>query len=468
MSMELSPIIKVSKKSPYRKCTNGGPGINYPNTETEPYLAVNPSTVNDKKCVNLIGVWQQDRWGNGGAKGLVAVSSLDSGETWKEVPLPFSQCADPDLPFNRASDPWVTFGPDGTAYVSALLINVGADGITVTRSGIATATSSDGGETWENVSIIKQDHEGVINDKETITADPTHPGTAYVVWDQIQSGGASSITYFSKTTDYGKTWSTPKVILNPGPGNGTIGNQIVIDPNTDTLYNFFKLTSNAAPVDSNSDNARGFVELQISTDQGDTWSYPIVISTYDSVGVVDPHTKAPIRSGGDVIPEPAIDKETGELYVVWQDSRFNGGQYDEVALSSSKDGGRTWRAPIRVNEPTGKPAFTPMVQVNSEGDVGVSYFDLREENPTYATVPVNYWFALSEDNGRTFDEEVKLAGPFNILLAPQSNPPFVPGYFIGDYMGLTNVRSMFVSLFIQTNPNFKNRTSAYLRVIYPC
>jgi hypothetical protein len=34
-------------------------------------------------------------------------------------------------------------------------------------------------------------------------------------------------------------WSKPRVIFDPGVNNRTIGNQIVVDPRTGTLYNFF-------------------------------------------------------------------------------------------------------------------------------------------------------------------------------------------------------------------------------------
>ena len=40
----------------------------YLNSEVEPWLDVNPTNV-----ANLVGVWQQDRWSNGGARGLSPV-----------------------------------------------------------------------------------------------------------------------------------------------------------------------------------------------------------------------------------------------------------------------------------------------------------------------------------------------------------------------------------------------------------
>src|SRR5206468_837136 len=63
----VSPITLVSGPSPYANCTAGGPGKNYVNAEVEPYVAINPANPN-----NIVAAWQQDRWSNGGAHGLVA------------------------------------------------------------------------------------------------------------------------------------------------------------------------------------------------------------------------------------------------------------------------------------------------------------------------------------------------------------------------------------------------------------
>src|SRR5438128_5490081 len=113
----------VSGPSPYAGCSDANqPGTNYPNAEVEPQVAVNPATVGTSH-VNVVGVWQQDRWSNGGAHGLVAGFSSDGGASWGETALPFSICApgailDPftGTPYDRASDPWVSIRPDGSVY----------------------------------------------------------------------------------------------------------------------------------------------------------------------------------------------------------------------------------------------------------------------------------------------------------------------------------------------------------------
>src|SRR5689334_6866493 len=49
----------------------------YLNSEVEPQVAVDPTNSN-----HLVGVWQQDRWIDGGSNGLVSAYSTDGGATW--------------------------------------------------------------------------------------------------------------------------------------------------------------------------------------------------------------------------------------------------------------------------------------------------------------------------------------------------------------------------------------------------
>ena len=94
---ERGPLIAVSPgASPFRNCTAddvplqervcsalGAPCVNYPNTEIEPWVDVNPTNPQ-----NLIVGWQQDRWSNGGARGDVSAYSKDGGTTWTKVLVP--------------------------------------------------------------------------------------------------------------------------------------------------------------------------------------------------------------------------------------------------------------------------------------------------------------------------------------------------------------------------------------------
>jgi len=143
---------------PFAGCTVGnGSGLNYIHSEVEPYGAINPTN-----SPNIITVQQQDRWDNGGARGLSASVSRNGGASWEVVALPFSACAanaPADLQYERASDPWVSFGPGtsanpsagATAYAVSISFNQspGRNGNTV-----GAAVPSDGGTTWQRAQTL--------------------------------------------------------------------------------------------------------------------------------------------------------------------------------------------------------------------------------------------------------------------------------------------------------------------------
>jgi hypothetical protein len=437
---------------------------------------VNPATVGTAH-VNVVGAWQQDRWSNGGAQGLVAASSFDGGATWSETPLPFSGCApnailDPftGAPYNRASDPWVSIGPDGTAYAVSLSATNSTDG-GINDTGVGAVTSSDGGRTWGNDALLKADKgtspvfefTQFFDDKESVTADPLHAGTAYVVWDRLQSPSQTpdaalkaaafrGPTWFSKTTDGGKSWSTARAIFDPGQNSQTIGNIVVVDPRNGTLYDFFDLfsTTGSKKVTPRGDSV-AFIR---STDGGTTWSTAHVVSAEQTVGDVDPNTGAPLRTE-ETIPSVAIDPATGELYAAWEDARFTGGSVNQAVISTSTDGGDSWSAPAAVSTATGLPAFTPTVAVNSSGTVAVSYYDLRNLASTNTTtLPTDLWIKTSPRGGAAFGSDAHVAGSFNLLVAPNAG-----GFFLGDYEGLGVNGSTFLPFFVKTNCSDSSCTS---------
>ncbi|HSN45070.1 MAG TPA: hypothetical protein VLW08_01825, partial [Casimicrobiaceae bacterium] len=122
-------LAAASGRSPFTEGCDGAAssGTVYAGAEVEPMLAVNPANPD-----NLVGVWQQDRWSNGSARGLVTGASLDGGRTWTLAAAAFSRCTGGDS--ERASDPWVTFAPDGTAWQIALATVRQASAMLVSRS----------------------------------------------------------------------------------------------------------------------------------------------------------------------------------------------------------------------------------------------------------------------------------------------------------------------------------------------
>jgi hypothetical protein len=455
--------VDVSGLSPFASCTVGGPGTNFVNSEVEPFVAVNPANPN-----NIVGVFQQDRWSNGGAHGLVTSTSHDGGATWAESWAHFSTCSG-GTPANggnydRASDPWVTFAPNGDVYQISL--SASAD---VTVSAVLVSKSVDGGDTWSEPTTLARNVSAFgfgpgFNDKESITADPGVASNVYAVWDRSrfpsdQAGvtaqmNAASIRgdiIFSRTTDGGETWETPRDILGLNQNEFTVGNQIAVLPDG-TLVDVFEDGNGSGREPSPNQFHQSIIR---STDKGVTWSKVIDISKDGSIAVRDPDTGAGIRAGAG-LPDIAVGPN-GTIYVVWSDGRFSGFAHDDVALSRSTDGGLTWSNPIKVNaSPSGVAAFTPSVDVSSDGTVAVTYYDFRNNTPSTSTLPTDAFAIFSHDGGATFGNELRLTPTsFDLDLAPRAGGPF-----LGDYVGLSHAGTTFVPFFTQTVSN-ANPTDVY-------
>jgi hypothetical protein len=425
-------------------------GTLFVNAEVEPYLAIDP--LNSQ---HLIGVWQQDRWSNGGSRGIVVGVSNDGGKTWTQHALAFTRCGGGSAAnggdYERASNPWVTIGADGAANVIALAFNgqLLAPG---SLSAVLSSRSTDGGMTWGSVSTLILDGPNAFNDKDVITADPVNQHLIYAVWDRLASNNTGP-SYFARSVDGGVTWEAAHAIYDPGVNNQTISNSIVVLPNGTVVDMFLEID----PIPGNA--LASHIAAIRSTDNGLTWSAPVKVADNLTVGTRDPDTGILIRDSA-LVPEIGVGAG-GSLFVVWQDSRFNNGARDAIALARSNDGGFTWSAPVRVNGDTSVPAFSPMVHARADGVVGVSYYDFRGNTSDRNTLLTEYWLARSAD--AVTWQETQIAGPFDLALAPVTNAPGAGGYFLGDYQGLLSVGTLFVPLFVQTNAgNLTNRTDVFV------
>ena len=153
----VGPLSLASGPSPFAGCTSldpgSPPGTNNLNAEVEPFVAVDPASSS-----HLIAVFQQDRWSNGGARGLATAVSANGGSSWTEpAPPHFSTCAGGTAAnggaYDRSSDPWVSIGPDGRAYQVSLSVNAAQ-----TISAILASTSADDGSTWSEPATIQRDN----------------------------------------------------------------------------------------------------------------------------------------------------------------------------------------------------------------------------------------------------------------------------------------------------------------------
>jgi hypothetical protein len=449
----VGPNITVSGASPFASCTADDPagqaGTLFPNSEVEPWIDVSGVDRSGDGVADAIGAYQQDRWSNGGARGIVA-SVLHAG-TWHQVVIPgVSKCS--GGAFDRATDPWVAISPNGTAYAMTLTFQ---DFPTFSTSILYVNRSTDGGLTWgPPTQLIRDDSLFLFNDKNSMTADPFDSNYVYGIWDRSRfpsdkreihsiSGFPRSFrsdAIFVRTTNGGLSWEPARAIFEPRANQFGIGHQIAVvlgGSHAGRLVDAFMLFHGSGA------NKKGQeVAVLVSDDRGETWSKPITVSKALPGFVSDPDDGTPLRTG-DILPEIGAGPN-GELFIVWQEATL-APSGSAIAFSKSLDGGATWSDPVRVNTRPDVQAFTPSVEALANGTVAVTHYDLRFNTPDPATLPTDYWFLHSHDGGATWVESRVTPTSFDQKLAP-----FAGGLFLGDYVGLTPAGGAFLTMFTRT------------------
>ena len=297
--------------------------------------------INPKHPGHVIGVSMQASRPGGPRTSNYLYVTEDGGRTWKSVPRR-----------TRAKrvhgDDAITFGPDGTAHRTYIAF----DGIREARpqratTGIYTSSLRDGVTWTEPVPIV--DHVNSVEpfeDKPYICADTANDspyrGHLYVAWTRFDVYGSSkpehkSHIYFSRSCDNGKTYS-PAHRISDTPGdcvdsdNTVEGAVPAVGPKGEVYVAW------AGP--------RGIV-CKKSTDGGWTFGKEIVVS--DMPEGWDSPAPGIKRHNG--LPVTGVDRskgaDAGSVYVNWIDKR--NGDLD-VFVAASRDGGKTWEQPVRVND----------------------------------------------------------------------------------------------------------------------
>jgi hypothetical protein len=500
-------LVKVAGGDPFSACTadqvhaqqTAFGSVLFPATSIEPWIAVDPSDAS-----RLLAGHQQDRWNDGGSRGLVGVVSNDAGITWTDTIAPgVTNCTGGK--FRRASDPWVDFSQDGTAFFFALVVDPAKPTTPFgsRNSGMLVSRSVDHGVTWQPpVTLIRNNSPHVLNDKNSLTADPTANQYVYAVWDQLSvfpqtkegaqllaqndgvtiarqlrnaaassAGGApvykfntTGPSFFSRSTDKGVTWSTAVPIYQPGTNAQTIDNIVRVLPDG-TVLDFFTALGVTA-----SGQSIGYVK---SVDKGANWSGPTFTNDIQVAGAVSPDSGQPVRDSS-ILYSVAVNPVSGAIYLAWQDDRFSsatcttpaGSQsVDGIVFSESDDGGATWSAPVRINQtppnvanPCRQQAFIPAIVASGDGtSIVVTYYDFRNDTNTPAGFEGTDYFAVfcstatACTKSANWGNERKLTdASFNIL-----NAPVAEGHFLGDYMGLaaSGSKTVYPIFGVATGPN---------------
>ena len=459
------PVLASPGPSPFDGCTADNAqtqidagSVLYPESEIEPRSTINPTDP-----MNIVAEYQQDRWNDGGARGLVVSVTHDGGSNWQRVVVPgITRCSGGN--YDRASDPWVSFAPNGDLYAISLSFDVFD-----THNAIIASKSTDGGNTWGSPTEITADNTNGL-DKESITADPNNPNVVYAAWDRLLSPGGSlhasdqgffharsfkSQTFFSKTTDAGQTWSAPRQIYTDSSFSGSIGSIIRVLPDG-TLLDGLVTYGNAAWKGGKCAS----ISVLRSTDGGASWSQkPTIISplTCTYAGAHDPDTGASVRSGGLI----DIAADGNDVYAVWEDGTAAEGTTGHILFSQSTDGGVSWSPPTVISRsPVGVDAFIPTIAVNSGHVLGVTYYDFRNNVPGGgATTDVWLVRCSASCTSPANWSETHVGGPFDLEQAPNAG-----GEFVGDYQAMTTSGTAFQPFFIAAVSAPANPTDAFFTI----
>jgi hypothetical protein len=363
----------------------------------------------------LIATFQEGRFASeGGAVDCGYSASINGGLSWTRSLIPnLTRAA--GGPYYRATDPVVAFDLNNNIY----FCTDAATDPNFTNGVIAVSKWSVGSPAFARpVEVYRPPNNSVFPDKDWMAintfAGTNHVNRIVVTWtlfSNTSTAGAPIVLSYSD--DGGASWS-PFRYVTP-PGSSTQGSQPVFLPNGNLVVVYWNFGTSASPGER--------LEAVISTDGGVTFGAAHRIA--NAIEWNEPN----IRSGS-FLPSAAVDRVTGDIFVVYQAVLAGS---PRIAFTKSIDGGNTWAAPKAIsNNPFGKGAFNPAINVADGGRILTAVFYDHRNNPNSNTL-VDMYLALSSNGGATWQPNVRLTDvSTDATLAPLT----AEGYMLGDYLGV--------------------------------
>ena len=315
------------------------------------------------------------------------------------------------VPFPAGGDPAIAFDANGTAYFVCLSFNRSTN-----FSALVIARSTDLQTIEPRGTIAESLDPNVFHDKEFVAIDtrPSSPyfGRIYVSWTRFNFNNFTSPILLSHSDDGGATWSNP-VQVNGGRNQGSYP---AVGPKGEVYVAFV----NSGPPQT--------IMVATSLDGGNSFTRQVV----DQVTPVCPRINsdgrcALLNSNFRVNNNPsiAVDNRSGSIHVVWADYRAGNA---DILYSESRDRGASFSPAIRVNDDTGTAdQIFPWVAVAGDDSIWVAYYDRRDDPDNRLMMT---YVSMKRPDQRAFRPALRASTDFI-----DGNVGF-GGTFIGDYIGV--------------------------------
>jgi hypothetical protein len=257
-----------------------------------------------------------------------------------------------------------------------------------------------------NSANLWKDFTSLLDNAHTDTRDDRHPnigattaGLAIVTWSKSESaaGGAEWNAWFTKTADRGDHWTTQTRMASGSNGDGYHDLFVTARPGqgSNWLAVMVSETTVTSPINK-------YLRFTRSTDNGDTWTSPTMIST-----------SAITMDTTSVLPSVATDGQGRWIVTVNSDRLTTGGGTDQdVVCFRSLDDGQSWSDPIQVNDyATSSDVvgdYHPSVATDKQGSWVVTWSSQHLNGSVPQTLP-DIYCARSVDSGATWSPSVRIS-----------------------------------------------------------
>lgn len=362
--------------------------------------------------------------------------SDDGGKTWRNINLGKPE----NTESSAGNDPSVCFDNEGRAYMCYGAFGP-RNGDGSGENGVYVARSTNGGVNWtSHLTVIEHIDEITLDtyfeDKYYIHVDNAvnspYESHLYIPWKRVTPRDSATQIVFSKSADFGDTWTTPINISNREAGSSedtTFGQSFPLirtGPNGEVYCVW-----NHGIV-----HGVGFAR---SEDGGDTWTPAEIIHNYNIFGETTlingqgyRHTvKGTVRA--EAYPSMEVDitggDKNGNIYLCWAADN-----YPNIYFSRSEDKGETWTEPIIVHSDTTNDQFWPWLAIDrTNGDIAIMYLDSRDDADNIIT---ECYVSYSSDGGDSWQDLRASDVGFDLRLNPfGSVTGRFGGVFAGDYNG---------------------------------